>query len=63
MGAVKTAGRGAVAPVGLPSAEAIETVGRDAIVVDGEVGRVVVLRGCGSKFFSRSPGGIFRLVR
>jgi hypothetical protein len=37
MGAVKTAGKGRVAPLGLPSAVAIVTVGRDAIVVDGEL--------------------------
>lgn len=43
MGEVKTAGRGWVAPVGLPSAAAIETVGRDAIVVD--VGVVVKTSG------------------
>jgi hypothetical protein len=33
MGAEKTEGRGAVAPEALPSAVAMETVGRDAIVV------------------------------
>ena len=44
MGALKTAGRGAVAPLGLPSAVAIVTVGRDAIFVDGRV-VVVVVRG------------------
>lgn len=33
MGEVKTAGRGWEAPLGLPSAVAIVTVGRDAIVV------------------------------
>ena len=40
MGAPKTVGRGWVAPEGLPSAVAMETVGREAIVVvdvDGEV--------------------------
>lgn len=44
MGEVKTAGRGWEAPLALPSAVAIVTVGRDAIVVDGEV-VVVVVRG------------------
>jgi hypothetical protein len=51
MGELKTAGRGQVAPVGLPSPEAIETVGREAIVVD--VRLVVVFRGCGSKSLSK----------
>jgi hypothetical protein len=32
MGALKTAGSGCVAPLGLPSGEAMETVGREAIV-------------------------------
>lgn len=48
IGALKTAGRGCEAPLGLPSAEAIVTVGRDAIVVDGnEVEVVVVAVGVG----------------
>ena len=40
MGAAKTAGRVWVAPEGLPSAVAIETVGRVAIVVVGVGGEV-----------------------
>lgn len=32
MGALNTAGSGCVAPLGLPSGEAMETVGREAII-------------------------------
>jgi len=41
MGALKTEGRGWLAPEGLPSAVAIETVGREAIVAGWEGGLVV----------------------
>jgi hypothetical protein len=44
MGEVKTVGRGWVAPEGLPSAVAMVTVGRDAIVVDKFAGVVVRCR-------------------
>ena len=62
MGAVKTAGKGRVAPLGLPSAVAIVTVGRDAIVVDGELVVVVVFGVEDRVSSSRCAGWNFRLV-
>lgn len=62
---MKTAGRVAVAPLGLPSAVAMETVGRDAIFVVStgvRVVDVVVIRGLKIEALTRCGCEIFRLV-